>query len=121
MAATTPTQFRPEAFLQSVKMLQEYSPAYMYLTHYGELAYSATLAQLLCQQVEDYARFALDDTEQSESLEQRIMDYTMGLLARLDPPSSEEVLRSLIEFDVRLNVQGLAVWRARMKKAAAAR
>jgi glyoxylase-like metal-dependent hydrolase (beta-lactamase superfamily II) len=120
MASTTPTQFRPDAFLQSVKMLQVYSPSYMYLTHYGELAYSDALARLLCQQVEDYATFAQDDTQPPESLEQRIVDYTLGLLAPFDPTASKEALRLLIEFDVRLNVQGLAVWRARMNKAAMA-
>ncbi|MEH6571094.1 MAG: MBL fold metallo-hydrolase [Halioglobus sp.] len=120
MASTTPTQFRPEAFLQSVKLLQEYAPASMYLTHYGELAYSDALAGLLCRQVEDYAEFAQDDNAQVESLEPLILDYTLGLLADFDPPSSEDVLRTLIELDVRLNVQGLAVWRARMKKTALA-
>ncbi len=116
MASTTPTQFRPEAFLDSVELLKSYSPSRMYVTHFGELTYSDELATLLCKQVQAYPEIARECAGDSRRLEQRIMDFTLECLAPLDPPGGLQVFRSMIQPDAQLNAQGMAVWFSRMQK-----
>ncbi|MEH6593128.1 MAG: MBL fold metallo-hydrolase [Halioglobus sp.] len=114
MASTTPNQFRPEAFIESVALLRSYSPERMYLTHYGELAYRDELAELLCQQVTDYQSFAPLYEGRIEALAKHIADYTLARLSSLGPPEGVEACRSVVEGDANLNAQGLAVWLDRM-------
>ncbi|MEH6581689.1 MAG: MBL fold metallo-hydrolase [Halioglobus sp.] len=114
MPSTTPNQFRPEAFIESVALLRSYSPERMYLTHYGELAYSDDLAELLCQQVAAYQSFAPLYPGQNEALAKHIADYTLTHLAAVAPPDGVEACRLVVESDAALNAQGLAIWLGRM-------
>ena len=59
LPSTTPSQFDPEAYLASLELLGSYSPQRVYLTHYGELAYSAEKTQSLAQQLEAYCEFVM--------------------------------------------------------------
>lgn len=115
MVSTTPTQFRPEAFIESVNLLSAYSPSRMYLTHYGELAYTEKLARLLCQQIAAYREFAPEYVGQTVALAQRIIEYTLECMRPFDPPGGEAANRKLVELDAQLNAQGLEVWLNRMK------
>lgn len=118
MASTTPTQFRPEAFEESVAVLKSYSPQRMYLTHYGELNYSDQMADLLCKQVRAYPELALEYGDDLPELERRIVDFTLECLAPVGLSDVAKTVASLVKLDAGLNAQGLSVWLNRMRRKA---
>jgi glyoxylase-like metal-dependent hydrolase (beta-lactamase superfamily II) len=113
LPSTTPSQFDPEAYLISLELLAGYSPKRMYLTHYGELAYSAEKSQLLARQIETYCEFATADSLEATVLQQRLSEYTLELLNEFDARGDEAEFRRHIAFDMQLNAQGLQMWRQR--------
>ena len=108
--ATTPTQFDPQAYLASLELLGSYRPQRVYLTHYGEFAYSSESAALLGRQVARYAELALQLQDDTDVIEQALSDYSLGLLRNFDSVTAQEKLRDLLAFDMGLNAQGLQVW-----------
>lgn len=118
LPSTTPSQFDPEALLQSLALLGSYHPRRMYLTHGGELQYTAGKAALLARQVQAYCEIA--STVDAAALQQRLMDYTLDLLRQFGASSDEAVLRDKLSFDLQLNAQGLQAWRQKSDGASTA-
>lgn len=110
LPSTTPSQFDPEAYLASLDLLASYAPQRMYLTHYGELVYSAEKSQLLAQQITAYCEFARSDAQDVAVLQQRLSDYSMALLDEFEMTKDPQVLRDRLAFDMQLNAQGLQLW-----------
>jgi glyoxylase-like metal-dependent hydrolase (beta-lactamase superfamily II) len=110
LPATTPTQFDPEALLQSFALLDSYGPRRIFLTHSGELAYSGRLIQLLSRQLAEYRRLAAIYGSDLPHLRRALVDYSLTEVRAFAPRLSEEKLRELLAFDADLNAQGLAVW-----------
>lgn len=108
--STTPSQFDPEAYLASLELLGSYSPQRMYLTHYGELAYSAEKSQLLARQIKVYCARATEGSPDAALLQQQLSAYTLELLREFDAHGNETELRNHIAFDMQLNAQGLQMW-----------
>lgn len=113
LPATTPTQFDPEALLQTFSLLESYGPRRFFLTHSGELAYSSHLVHLLSRQVAGYCRLATLHGGDLPTLRRALVDYSLEEVRPLDPDCSEEELRDMLAFDADLNAQGLAVWHRR--------
>lgn len=113
---TTPTQFNPEAYLASLELLGSYHPQRIYLTHYGELAYTKELADVLARQVASYCDLAPPHTGDKAGLERALSDYSLSLLQEFDSSAAEVELRKLLAFDMDLNAQGLQVWLQRMAR-----
>lgn len=110
MPATTPTQFRPEALRASIAMLAEQSPQRIYLTHFGELAYSIQAQQSLLEQIEDYQAMARDCEGVTALLEETIVDYSLARAQAMNPGQDMSAMRDHFRHDAQLNAQGLAVW-----------
>ncbi|CAA0101344.1 2-aminobenzoylacetyl-CoA thioesterase [Halioglobus japonicus] len=113
LPSTTPSQFDPAAFIASLKLLGSYAPQRMYLTHYGELAYSEDKAQLLARQIEAYCELATTGSPDPVQLQQLLSDYSLDLLKGFDTQGSATEQRNRISFDMQLNAQGLQIWRQR--------
>ncbi len=86
----------------------------MYLTHYGALDYSLDKAQLLVRQIHAYCEFTAAENLDVDRLQERLSNYTLGLLHQFGAPYDDVELRSLLAFDMRLNAQGLQVWQQRV-------
>ena len=109
--ATTPTQFDPALFRESVELLASYSPQWMYLTHYGELAFTRGASELLLEQVETYAKLAPDFAGNHQAMKAALLDYTLSKLARFLPGGEKpEAFAEQLAWDMELNAQGLQVW-----------
>ncbi|MCB1689534.1 MAG: MBL fold metallo-hydrolase [Halioglobus sp.] len=113
LPSTTPSQFDPGAFIASLDLLGSYAPRRMYLTHYGELAYSAASSQLLVRQIEAYCELATTGSPGADLLQQQLSEYTLALLQGFATDGKENELRQQISFDMQLNAQGLQIWRQR--------
>lgn len=114
LPSTTPSQFDPETYLQSLALLGSYNPLRLYLTHGGELRYTSSNAGLLARQIQAYCEFAT--TVQADALQDCLLEYTLDLLRRFDAQRDESDLRGKLSFDMQLNAQGLLAWRQRVEK-----
>lgn len=114
LPSTTPSQFDPEAYLASLALLASYAPQRVYLTHSGELAYSAAKSDLLARQIVAYCELASDDSLDAEALQQRLTDYSLELLSGFENGGDEALLRNRLAIDMQLNAQGLRGWRQRL-------
>ena len=110
LPATTPTQFDPDDYLESLQLLCSYNPERMYLTHSGELRYSSDATALLQRQIVAYRDLALLHEGDKAAMELALSDYSLAMMRTLDPARPESELREQLAFDVDLNSQGLAVW-----------
>ena len=110
LPATTPTQFDPALFVESVDLLERYHPQCMYLTHYGELPYDATVKQLLLDQVAAYRDLAPAYADDHKAMAGAVLECTLDALRPLTSDGDVEVYRDRLAMDAGLNAQGLAIW-----------
>lgn len=118
---TTPVQFEPDAWRQTLAQLMARQPRWMYLTHYGRVGDTERLAEDLRRGLDVYTRLADGDAgADHDALMAALTRHHLDELSLLDHPMAEIRARELLAFDMDLNAQGLQVWRARRRKAATA-
>ena len=110
---TTPVQFDPDAWLETIDKLMELSPARVFITHFGMHEGAEGLAKLLRQAIRDYAAIA-QEFASSENRCKRISECILqdSINYLLDQHCGADVatIRHLISFDMELNAQGLDYW-----------
>jgi glyoxylase-like metal-dependent hydrolase (beta-lactamase superfamily II) len=120
---TTPVQFEPEAWMQTLDRLLAFAPQRMFLTHFGCVEDVPRLAQVLRAGIQRYQRIAEQLAQRPNRhavLVEALAADALRELAMLDAPVSEARARKLLAFDMELNAQGLEVWLdARAAQAAA--
>ncbi len=113
MPTTTPVQFEPEAWLNSLDRMLGYEPRAMYLTHYGRIKDVAEQTVLLKRGIQKYVDIARQHA-QSENRHQEIKDalylHSITELRQHGCKLSEAEITELLELDMELNAQGLEVW-----------
>lgn len=112
LPSTTPTQFDPEAYFESLELLDSYQPQHLLLTHYGQIDYSKEKSQRLAQQVADYRDIAIRNADSPEQLQSLLTEHGLLQLQQFDPTGDEEQHRRWLSFDMPLNAQGLQIWQA---------
>lgn len=110
MPATTPTQFRPADYVNSLRLLAAAHPERIFLTHYGELRYTAVAHQMLLEQIDAYLPMAREHGGDASALVPAIVDYSLDVMSGLNPGRDMSGLRDAIRHDADLNAQGLAAW-----------
>jgi glyoxylase-like metal-dependent hydrolase (beta-lactamase superfamily II) len=118
LPSTTPSQFDPEAFLNSLQLLASYQPQRMYLTHSGALHYTPAVAHLLQRQINEYRAIAADhfagqsgdSAADINALQLRLSDYAVELCQHFEGSGDADELRKHLAFDMQLNAQGLTMW-----------
>ncbi|MDF4004997.1 MBL fold metallo-hydrolase [Luteibacter sahnii] len=110
---TSPVQFDPDEAHASIDRMLRYAPEAMYLTHYDRVEDVARLAQDLHEQIDAMVaigrRHAGDpDRERriADEFAALYVDRAQGHGVTLAPES----VVALLEVDIRLNAQGMAVW-----------
>lgn len=113
MPTTTPVQFEPEAWQQTLDRLMAFAPQCLYLTHYGRVSDVPRLAAELRRGLERYVALArtLAGTEDRHArIRNALMDDAVADLRAHGSTLAETEARALLEFDIELNAQGLGVW-----------
>ncbi len=113
LPTTTPVQFDPEAWLDSIARLMSYKPQRMYLTHYGMVEDVKRLASDLTARLRDYvhmAREAQDGPLRHAQLQEALTRHALSSLQRHGCRLSESSLREQLRMDMDLNAQGIEVW-----------
>lgn len=113
---TTPVQFEPDAWLQSIDLLLKQNPEKMYLTHFNMIENISDLAVKLKADLNcyvDIARSLSDTDNRVETLISKLNAYTLSDLKRLGNKQNEDELLNLLSTDMTLNAQGLDIWLSR--------
>lgn len=108
MPATTPTQFNPQLYKQSVRRLADSGPRQMYLTHYSALPFVSAHADALCRQIDAYADLVTADEDPGvEETVDAIMQITVAELRRIVDGEQAGITAQSLEADAQLNAQGI--------------
>jgi glyoxylase-like metal-dependent hydrolase (beta-lactamase superfamily II) len=110
---TSPVQFEPEPLKASIRRMLASAPEAMHLTHYGRVGDVARLANDLIEQIDSMVALARAVQREGDR-HARLVDSLTQLYARRArahgaPHDALEVAR-LLEIDIELNAQGLAIW-----------
>lgn len=110
---TTPVQFEPEAWEQTLQRLLSFSPQRMYLTHYGCVEDVPRLADELRRGLARYgniARSLATAADRHARLKEALMADALADLRADGSTLPEPTARALLDMDIELNAQGLEVW-----------
>jgi glyoxylase-like metal-dependent hydrolase (beta-lactamase superfamily II) len=111
---TTPTQFEPQEMRQSILRLLSFNPDAMYLTHYSRVENVNELGNDLLCRLDYLVVLAWAEKDSGVDRHQRIKlglrDYLLAEIRNHGCLLSETAVLELLEMDIELNAQGLAVW-----------
>ncbi|WP_018231853.1 MBL fold metallo-hydrolase [Thioalkalivibrio thiocyanodenitrificans] len=114
LPTTTPVQFDPEALHQSVDRLMAQSLSYMYLTHYSRVGDLKRLQQDMHELIDIYVDLARARAHDGDARHDALCEDMMQVLIRRLRDHGcrlpEDEMRTLLDPDVGLNVQGLEIW-----------
>ncbi len=117
LPTSTPVQFEPEALRASVQRLMSYEPQAMYLTHFGRIGLERMdvprLAALLLAQVDEMVALGLrlrDASDRHQQLKAGLREIYLRRLQAHGCQLAPEQQAALLDMDIELNAQGLAVW-----------
>lgn len=113
MPTTTPVQFDPEAWNSSLDRYLEYRPERMFPTHFSMVQDVERLSGRLRSAISDYVEIARRHAHAEDlhaAIKSELIDFTLTQLRGHNCPLPEAACRGLIEMDMELNAQGLAVW-----------
>ena len=119
MATTTPVAFDPDLWMQSLDVMISLEPQRACLTHYGPLDDPLKWQKQLRQSIQDHVTIALEEERSNDSngrearLATALMKQALERLKTHNPGVDATLAQALLEDDIRLNSQGLAVWLAR--------
>jgi glyoxylase-like metal-dependent hydrolase (beta-lactamase superfamily II) len=125
LPATVPVQFEPAAMRASIQHMLAVDPLHVYATHFGRLTNPQRLAAQLFAQIDAFEHGALawraaqpdpgaiSAAERDAAMLTVVRQAMLAGVVRAGSPVSEADTLRLLDFDMRLNASGLAVWLAR--------
>ncbi|WP_326538342.1 MBL fold metallo-hydrolase [Pseudorhodoferax sp.] len=115
MPTSTPVQFEPEVLRLSVQRLLQADPQCMYLTHFSRVTGVPRLAALLLGLLDETVALgracaALPAAQRHQQLKQGLLALYRASLADHGCHLDTATLARLLELDIELNAQGIAIW-----------
>jgi glyoxylase-like metal-dependent hydrolase (beta-lactamase superfamily II) len=109
---SSPVQFDPTALKNTIDRLVSFAPEQMFLTHFGVIDKPVERSVHLRQWIDDYLILCETinpvDTESEQKLEDELRKMIFDRIS--DSGLSEGELRNILDTDIKLNSQGLAIW-----------
>jgi hypothetical protein len=110
---TTPVHFDPPEAHKAVDRIMACEPQQLYLTHYSRVRNLDRLAGEMHEGIDAYVALAREhqaDPKRSEIMQASMFEYFVRKLTDHGYRGDREMMRSTLEIDLDLNVQGLEVW-----------
>lgn len=117
---TTPVQFEPEPLKRSIARMLEREPEQLFLTHFSRVGPDAALVKRLgaefIEQVDELVAFCrqlprgLETAARHSALREGLTGLMLARVRANGCTMDEATARGLLELDIELNAQGLAVW-----------
>ncbi|VAW77500.1 MBL-fold metallo-hydrolase superfamily [hydrothermal vent metagenome] len=122
LPTTSPVQFDPKKYHDSIQKLLDLDPRYLYLTHFGKVDKPQKLAlvlhrqiDLFVEQVKAVSRFQKES--QCAALVEQLQKLLIAQIYEHGCQMPETKVKELLEMDVQLNAQGLLCWLGKTKNA----
>jgi glyoxylase-like metal-dependent hydrolase (beta-lactamase superfamily II) len=115
---STPVQFEPDALRASVERMAAMNPDCMYLTHYSRVTDVPRLATLMLGLLEQMVALSLAQrhaADRHEALRNGMLDIFHTSLLAHGCTLDRDTIARLLEIDIELNAQGIAVWLDKLK------
>ena len=119
MPTTTPVQFDPDAWQDSLTRLLDYHPENMYVTHFGCVTEVDRLALELRQDINCYADIARQHSrahDRGAKITAALTEYLQQRLRDRNNSEDVEMLTVFLKDDLELNAAGLGIWLDRLEK-----
>lgn len=117
--STTPVQFEPEAFHESLERIAGYDLEYAYLAHFGRIELSPGIFKALHQHIDRFVDIALqveDEPNREAVLIDRLAKYLFNEVKAHGSHIADDKIRMNLAMDVKLNAQGIDIWLNRRRK-----
>ncbi len=121
LPTTSPVQFEPDAWQNSLTRLLSFNPKNMYLTHFGRITEVERLAQELRSDINQYAEIAqklLHADDRRKKIINALTKFLQQRLSNRNVTADMEAQTRFLRPDLELNAAGLEVWLDRQLKAA---
>lgn len=114
LPTSTPVQFDPDALKASVRRMLGFQPDWLYFTHFGRVGDVPRLGGLMLEQIDAMVALALrcggTGAERHAALRHGLAALYLGRVHAHGCALPEEAVLDLLEMDIELNAQGLAIW-----------
>ena len=110
---TTPVQFDPEAWINTVNHLMTLQPKTAYLTHFNQIAFTQKSADMLIQHINGFVKIAKkseDQPNRHQVIKQALLDYLLEIANKHGVTLDEAQQIKLFKGDLEICAQGLGVW-----------
>ena len=111
---STPVQFEPEPLKASVQRMLGLAPEWLYLTHFGRVGDVPRLGGLMLEQIDALVAMARQcqgsGPERHAELRRGLAQTYRDRLRQHGCTLADATVIELLEMDIELNAQGLAVW-----------
>lgn len=120
MPTTTPVQFKPDKWLESLDKLERFEPKAMYLTHFGPVGEVPRLMADLREGIRVHHQIALETRDAADpeaEIRERLAQWFHERAIAHGLDWSRQETEEFFAIDLALNSQGLVAWQFRAAKA----
>lgn len=115
LATSTPIQFDPEAWHETLDRLMALAPEVIYLTHYGAVREPLRLVEMLRRSLDRFTDIALSASaasgqERVAQMRNALLQWLIASLDRHGCPYSPQEIEQMMSMDLELDAQGLEIW-----------
>ncbi len=110
---TTPVQFDPEVWKNTINQLMALKPKYAYLTHFNRIKFTQQSAKMLIQHIDgfvDIAKSLEDQPHRHKAIKEQLLTYLLEISTKHGVVLDEQQQIKLFKGDLEICAQGLGVW-----------
>lgn len=118
MPTTTPVQFDPSAWQQTLQKLLSTAPEKVFLAHFADFKEVEKGVLKLQADIQAYVHIAeacSSAQNRVASIEESLITYTLNDLKQCGCEQDKETILAILKHDLHLNAQGLDIWLARQE------
>ncbi len=110
---TTPVQFDPEVWKDTIRHLMSFKPKYAYLTHFNRIEFTSQSADMLIQHIDGFVEIAKtleNQNNRHKAIKQKLLAYLLEIATKHGVILGETQQIKLFKGDLEICAQGLGVW-----------
>ncbi|WP_428085928.1 MBL fold metallo-hydrolase [Candidatus Thioglobus sp.] len=110
---TTPIQFDPEVWINTIQKIMQLKPKYAYLTHFNRIQFTQHSADMLIQHINgfvDIAQTLKTKNNRHQAIKTALLDYLLQIAKDHGVDFEQAQQIKLFKGDLEICAQGLGVW-----------
>lgn len=110
---TTPIQFDPETWKNTLNRLMQLQPKYAYLTHFKRIQFTQKSATMLAENIDYFVAIATrlkDQDNRHQAIKTALLDYLLQIATQHGVTLEKTQQIKLFKGDLEICAQGLGVW-----------